>query len=77
MTLSIDSERWCEFVIVSGSIRNRLLRCGDVATSLCDGCGSALCQAHEILCTNCSCVSCLNCDHSCQLDTESLEMGAA
>lgn len=65
MTLKIDSEPWCECVTSPGSVRNRPLRCGDIAISLCDGCGIPLCESHEIVCHNCFSVTCLNCDHAC------------
>jgi hypothetical protein len=77
MTLSIDAERWCECVIGPGAVRNRPLRCGDVATSLCEGCGIALCESHEIFCDRCKRITCLKCDHDCAGDAENLEMGAA
>lgn len=51
MTFSIDAERWCECVIGSGTVRNRPLRCGDIAISLCQSCGIALCESHETLCS--------------------------
>ncbi len=77
MTLSIDAERWCECVIGPGAIRNQSLRCGDIAISLCECCGVALCEAHEIVCSFCLCATCLKCDHACRADTENLEIGAA
>jgi predicted sulfurtransferase len=77
MTLRIGAERWCECVISPDSIRNRPLRCGNVAISLCDSCGVPLCESHEILCHNCSSVTCLNCDHACAVKVQNLPMEAA
>jgi hypothetical protein len=77
MTLSIDSERWWEWVIGPGSLRDLPVRCGDVAISLCEGCGVALCESHELRCGNCSRATCLNCAHVCRADAESLKIGAA
>jgi len=77
MTLSVDAERWCECVIGPGADRNQPLRCGDVAIELCEGCGIALCESHEIVCGRCTCVTCLNCNHVCAGDAKNLEIGAA
>jgi predicted sulfurtransferase len=77
MTLKIEAERWCDCVIAPGPVRDQPLRCGEVALSLCDGCGTALCESHEILCSHCLGVTCLNCDHACHHDAENLEIEAA
>jgi hypothetical protein len=65
MTLRIDSERWCECVPESGIVQAQFIRCGDIAISICGGCGLALCEAHEILCPDCSAVTCVYCEHAC------------
>lgn len=77
MTVKVDAERWCECVISPGSVRNQAVHCRDVAISLCESCGTALCESHEILCISCSSATCLNCEHACRLDTEELKLGAA
>jgi hypothetical protein len=77
MTLKVDAERWCECVISPGSLKNRPVRCGDVAISVCESCGAALCESHEILCIRCSSATCLNCEHACRGDAEELKLGAA
>lgn len=77
MALRIESERWCECVIGPGSVRNRPLRCGDIAMSLCDGCGIPLCESHEIICPTCFSATCLNCDHACCVDRQDRELEAA
>jgi hypothetical protein len=77
MTLKIEAERWCDCVIAPGPVRDQALRCGEVAISLCDGCGTALCESHEILCSNCLGLTCLNCDHVCPHDAENLGIEAA
>ena len=77
MTLKIEAERWCECVIAPGPVRARPLPCGEVAISLCEECGTALCQSHEILCSHCLGVTCLNCDHACRRDAENVEIQAA
>jgi predicted sulfurtransferase len=77
MTLKVYAERWCECVIAPGPVRSRPLRCGDVAISLCEGCGTPLCDSHEIICSRCLGVTCLNCDHSCKRDAKNLEIAAA
>ena len=77
MSLQVEAERWCESVIAPGSIRNRPVRCGDVAISLCEGCGIPMCESHEIVCSQCLGVTCVNCDHSCKRDANNLEVSAA
>lgn len=77
MTLKVDAERWCESVVAPGSVRNRPVRCGDVAISLCEGCGIPMCESHEIVCAQCFGVTCLNCDHTCKRDVYDLEISAA
>ncbi len=77
MTLTIHAERWCECEVASGSAGSPLPRCTDVAISLCQCCGLALCEAHEIICIRCSSPVCLNCDHVCRMDPEKAELHAA
>jgi hypothetical protein len=65
MTLIVNSERWCEAASeVESQDRGRC--CGDVATSVCEVCGVALCDAHEICCLICFGVTCSTCDHACR-----------
>jgi len=71
MSLRVNSERWCESGSEVVSSRGHLLRCGDVATSICDGCGVALCDSHEKFCPVCFGVTCPHCDHICQSRVES------
>jgi hypothetical protein len=67
VTLRVDSERWCESVIDPPASLDQFACCGDVATSVCEACGQALCETHEVLCPICYGVTCSTCDHVCRL----------
>ncbi len=67
MTCTINSKRRCAYEIGLGT---QGLVCGGVATSRCDECGVALCGDHEIRCENCSAVTCMNCEHACNVNFE-------
>lgn len=67
MALRVNSECWCE---AGAENRSAASRCGDVATSICAGCGLALCDSHEICCPMCLGVTCSDCDHVCRLAGE-------
>ena len=77
MTVKVDAECWCQSVVAPDSARNQPARCGDVAISLCEGCGIPMCESHEIVCSQCLGVTCLNCDHTCKRDAYDLEVRAA
>jgi hypothetical protein len=66
MTLRVESERWCESAINPSNTFGHSC-CGDVATSVCEGCGLALCESHEVVCRSCLGVNCGNCMHTCRL----------
>jgi hypothetical protein len=68
MTLSIDSERWCECVVDIGPLHQRPLLCGDIAISTCGTCGIAMCESHEIFCDTCQSVTCMHCGHVCRAE---------
>ena len=77
LTLRVDSERWCESVISPPASLDWSACCADVATSLCEACGQALCETHEVLCPTCFGVTCPNCDHVCRLAPHSALIKAA
>jgi len=60
MPLRVDAERWCECRLNDNSAC-----CGDVAISLCEDCGTAVCESHELVCTNCEAITCRECEHAC------------
>ena len=60
MSLQVDAERWCECRLNGNSDC-----CGDVAISICEGCGAAVCETHELVCANCEAITCRECEHAC------------
>ncbi len=64
MTLIVLSERWCEMA-VRPQQSGDCVRCGDVATALCDACGCAICDTHEKVCAICGGSCCVDCKHAC------------
>jgi hypothetical protein len=66
MSLIVEAERWCGAVVGHGITSGRAMHCGDVALTLCAGCGAALCEKHAALCTECGQSFCEACDHVCQ-----------
>jgi hypothetical protein len=63
MTVIVQSERWCEIVLAKRA--GDCARCGDVATAVCEACGSAVCDAHEKVCAICGGSCCGQCEHAC------------
>ena len=60
MPLRVYAERWCECRLDDNSDP-----CGDVAISLCEDCGTAVCESHELVCANCQAITCRECEHAC------------
>ena len=77
VTLRVESERWCESAIGPPASLDHFACCGAVATSLCEACGQALCERHEVLCPACYGVTCPTCDHVCRLASRSTLTKAA
>jgi hypothetical protein len=77
LTLRVESERWCESILTPNPSLSQSACCGDVATSVCEACGVALCESHERVCPNCFGVNCRNCQHVCRLTTQSAWSKAA
>ena len=75
MTLIVEAEPWCECEM--GADNEHTDRCGDVAISLCECCGTPLCESHEIVCIRCSSPVCRKCDHVCLVDTDKAQFIAA
>jgi hypothetical protein len=63
MTLVVQSERWCEAVITSKS--DSCTRCDGAAVTICEACGTAVCDAHEVVCGHCGRSYCSQCQHAC------------
>lgn len=61
----IEAERWCEQVVARSLVTERVVDCHRPAISLCAGCGSGLCEEHEVLCADCGQSFCVRCDHVC------------
>jgi hypothetical protein len=77
VTLRVDSERWCEFPVGHAAAASDITSCGEAAVSLCGGCGTAVCDAHEAYCSACGGVNCPDCDHVCNRPVESASHQAA
>jgi hypothetical protein len=77
MTFGIASKQRCAHAVGLDSVSDRPAACGHVAASNCDECGVSLCEDHEILCHNCSSVTCVDCEHACSINSEDQLLVAA
>jgi len=64
MTLIVQSERWCE-MFLSGAEKSNCTQCHQAAVTVCEGCGTAVCDLHEIICSRCGRGYCSQCEHAC------------
>jgi hypothetical protein len=64
MTLNVQSERWCEMYL-PGIDKSNCTRCHEAALTVCEACGSAVCDAHEVVCGQCGRSYCSQCEHAC------------
>ncbi len=62
----IEAERWCEQVVARSLVTQRVVDCHRPAISVCPGCGSGLCEEHEVVCPECGVSFCTRCDHACR-----------
>jgi hypothetical protein len=63
MTVKVRAERWCEFLMGGGRIRQ--VECGDPALARCEECGLAFCEDHALICGECLSTCCPVCEHAC------------
>ena len=66
MAALIEAERWCEQVVARSLVTERVVNCHRPAISICPGCGSGLCEDHEVICPDCGVGFCTRCDHVCK-----------
>ena len=64
MTLIVQSERWCE-VPLAGPEKGNCTQCHAAAITLCEACGTAVCDLHEVVCSQCGRSYCSGCEHAC------------
>ncbi len=64
MTLIVQSERWCEMPLTPSDASN-CKQCNEAAVIVCESCGSAVCDIHEIVCGQCGRSYCSRCQHAC------------
>ena len=64
MALIVYSERWCEVTLVA-SETGICASCQQAALTICEACGVAVCDLHEIMCGRCGRSYCRDCQHAC------------
>lgn len=64
MALVVQAERWCE-VPVPAVGNGKCQQCRQAALAICEGCGAAVCDAHELVCEQCGRTYCSRCEHAC------------
>lgn len=64
MALIVESERWCEVTMANSPAGNCTL-CHEAAVTICEACGTAVCDMHENVCYQCGRSYCSQCPHAC------------
>lgn len=64
MTLLVQAERWCEMPLAAVEQGN-CPQCHEAALTICEACGTAVCDAHEVICGQCGRSYCSRCEHAC------------
>jgi hypothetical protein len=64
MTLVVQSERLCE-VPLRDVEQGNCSQCREAALTVCEACGVAVCDVHEVICGLCGRSYCSHCEHAC------------